>query len=85
VASPSPPQPARPLRRASGEENIRAALYEEFGDELITKFAKVSAALEKRLNPIQRELAVQVQRPLDGYFPIAESSVRKNFRLRCFF
>jgi len=37
------------LRFTSGDEDIRAALYEEFGDDLFTKFAKVSAALEKRL------------------------------------
>ena len=37
------------LRFASGDEDLRAALYEEFGDDLFTKFAKVSAALEKRL------------------------------------
>ncbi len=37
------------LRFTSGDEDIRAALYEEFGDDLFTRFAKVSAALEKRL------------------------------------
>jgi type I restriction enzyme M protein len=37
------------LRFASGDEDIRAALYEEFGDDLFTKFSKVSGALEKRL------------------------------------
>jgi type I restriction enzyme M protein len=37
------------LRFTSGDEDIRSALYEEFGDELFTHFAKVSAALEKRL------------------------------------
>ena len=37
------------LRFTSGDEDMRAALYEEFGDDLFTKFAKVSAALEKRL------------------------------------
>ena len=37
------------LRFTSGDEDIRAALYEEFGDDLFTGFAKVSAALEKRL------------------------------------
>jgi len=37
------------LRFNSGDEDLRAALYEEFGDELFTQFAKVSAALEKRL------------------------------------
>lgn len=37
------------LRFASGDEDLRATLYEEFGDDLFTKFDKVSAALEKRL------------------------------------
>jgi len=37
------------LRFTSGDEDLRATLYEEFGDELFTKFAKVAAALEKRL------------------------------------
>ena len=37
------------LRFTSGDEELRAALYEDFGDELYTKFAKISAALEKRL------------------------------------
>src|SRR5487761_1264068 len=37
------------LRFTSGDEEIRATLYEEFGDDLFTKFAKVSAALEKGL------------------------------------
>jgi type I restriction enzyme M protein len=37
------------LRFTSGGEDIRAALYEEFGDDLFTRFAKFSAALEKRL------------------------------------
>jgi type I restriction enzyme M protein len=37
------------LRFASGDEEIRTTLYEEFGDELFTKFGKVSAALEQRL------------------------------------
>jgi type I restriction enzyme M protein len=37
------------LRFASGDEDLRATLYEEFGDDLFTKFAKVSAALEMRL------------------------------------
>ena len=30
------------LRFASGDEDLRAALYEEFGDELFTKFAKLA-------------------------------------------
>ena len=37
------------LRFASGDEDLRTVLYDEFGDDLFTKFAKVSAALEKRL------------------------------------
>jgi type I restriction enzyme M protein len=37
------------LRFTSGDEDIRVALYEEFGDDLFAKFAKVSTALEKRL------------------------------------
>lgn len=37
------------LRFSSGDEDIRASLYEEFGDELFSRFAKLSAALEKRL------------------------------------
>lgn len=38
------------LRFASGDDDIRALLYEEFGDQLFTKFAEISAALEKRLD-----------------------------------
>ena len=37
------------LRFASGDEDLRAALYEEFGDDLFTRFAKISTALETRL------------------------------------
>jgi type I restriction enzyme M protein len=37
------------LRFASGDEDLRATLYEEFGDALFTKFAKISEALGKRL------------------------------------
>lgn len=37
------------LRFASGDGDIRRALYEEFGDDLFTDFSKVFAALEKRL------------------------------------
>ena len=37
------------LRFASGDEDLRAVLYEEFGDSLFTKFSKVSTKLEKRL------------------------------------
>jgi type I restriction enzyme M protein len=38
-----------PLRFASGDEDIRAALYDEFGDDLFQHFAKVAAPLEKFL------------------------------------
>jgi type I restriction enzyme M protein len=37
------------LRFASGDENLRAELYEEFGEDLFNKFAKISPALEKHL------------------------------------
>jgi type I restriction enzyme M protein len=37
------------LRFNSGDEDLRATLYEEFGDDLCIRFAAVSAALEKRL------------------------------------
>jgi type I restriction enzyme M protein len=37
------------LRFTTGDEDIRAALIDEFGDDLFSRFAKVSAALEKRL------------------------------------
>ena len=37
------------LRFISGDEDLRATLYDEFGDELFTKFDKLSATLEKRL------------------------------------
>ena len=37
------------LRFASGDEDLRAPLYEEFGEDLFTSFSKVSGALEKRL------------------------------------
>ena len=37
------------LRFASGHEDLRATLYDEFGDELYTAFASISAALETRL------------------------------------
>jgi type I restriction enzyme M protein len=36
------------LRFASGDEDLRAALYEEFGDGLFTTFAGVAGALEQR-------------------------------------
>ena len=38
-----------PLRFNSGDEEIRAALYEEFGDDLFTKFATLAAKLDARL------------------------------------
>jgi len=44
------PKAIETLRFTSGDEDIRAALYEEFGDKLFTKFAKISAALQKRLD-----------------------------------
>jgi len=37
------------LRFTSGDEDIRAALYDEFGDDLFTRFPRVYPALEKRL------------------------------------
>ena len=37
------------LRFSSGDEEIRAALYAEFGDDLFTNFSSLSAALEQRL------------------------------------
>jgi type I restriction enzyme M protein len=37
------------LRFASGDEDLRASLHEEFGDLLFTDFTRVSPALEQRL------------------------------------
>ena len=37
------------LRFTSGDEDLRAAIYDEFGNDLFTKFDAVSAALEQRL------------------------------------
>ncbi len=37
------------LRFASGDEDIRSVLYDEFGDALATDFIRIAAALEKRL------------------------------------
>src|SRR5205809_5333516 len=37
------------LRFASGDEDLRVPLYEEFGDALVENFARIAAALEKRL------------------------------------
>ena len=38
-----------PLRFASGDEDLRCVLYEEFGDDLFNKFDAISQAVEKRL------------------------------------
>jgi type I restriction enzyme M protein len=38
------------LRFNSGDEELRTTLYEEFGDDLFAKFAKISSSLEKRLD-----------------------------------
>ncbi len=43
------PKAIETLRFASGDEDLRTALYEEFGDDLFSKFGKISAALETRL------------------------------------
>jgi hypothetical protein len=43
------PKAIETLRFASGDEDLRATFYEEFGDDLFTKFAKISDALETRL------------------------------------
>ena len=37
------------LRFAAGDDDLRAALYEELGDELFNNFSKITAGLEKRL------------------------------------
>jgi type I restriction enzyme M protein len=37
------------LRFASGDEEVRATLYEEFGEALFTEFFKISAAVEQRI------------------------------------
>ena len=37
------------LRFASGDEELRAALYEEYGDDLFSNFGRIAAALEQRL------------------------------------
>ena len=37
------------LRFASGDEDLRAALYEEFGDDLFSRFDQIADALDKRL------------------------------------
>ncbi|HOQ42225.1 MAG TPA: class I SAM-dependent DNA methyltransferase [Smithellaceae bacterium] len=38
------------LRFASGDEDLRTILYDEFGEDLFTNFAKVSASLATRLD-----------------------------------
>ncbi|MGH9487694.1 MAG: hypothetical protein ACRD04_08930 [Terriglobales bacterium] len=38
------------LRFVSGDEELRATLYDEFGDALFTNFAQVAPAVAKRLN-----------------------------------
>ncbi|MDP3244308.1 MAG: class I SAM-dependent DNA methyltransferase [bacterium] len=38
------------LRFTSGDEDIRSVLYEEFGDALFSKFAKIEGKLRKRLS-----------------------------------
>lgn len=38
------------LRFASGDEDLRSILYDEFGEDLFTNFAKVSASLATRLD-----------------------------------
>ena len=43
------PKSIETLRFTSGDEEIRTALYEEFGDDLHTRFTKISAALDMRL------------------------------------
>ncbi len=37
------------LRFTSGDEDLRATLYEEFGDDLFAEFTKIAGAVEKRL------------------------------------
>ncbi|MDB5972604.1 MAG: methylase [Hydrocarboniphaga sp.] len=43
------PQAIETLRYTSGDEDIRAVLFEEFGDALTIRFSSIEAALEKRL------------------------------------
>ena len=38
-----------PLRFSSGDEDIRSVLYEEFGDDLFTRFSALESTLEARL------------------------------------
>ena len=42
-------KPIETLRFASGDEDLRNTLFDEFGDALFTKFSIVALALEKRL------------------------------------
>ena len=44
------------LRFNSGDEDIRAALYEEFGDELFTNFEKLVPRLDARLSEWEGEV-----------------------------
>ena len=37
------------MRFASGDEDIRSSLYEEFGDDLFTRFSRIAPEIEKRL------------------------------------
>ena len=43
------PKAIETLRFASGDEELRGALFDEFGDVLFTDFGSIAAALEKRL------------------------------------
>ena len=43
------PKAIESLRFASGDEDLRAALYDEFGDDLFTRFEHFADALDKRL------------------------------------
>ena len=38
------------LRYASGDEDLRAAIHEEFGDDVFNSFSSIAASLEKRLS-----------------------------------
>jgi type I restriction enzyme M protein len=43
------PKAVESLRFASGDEDVRSALYDRFGDKLFTDFPRIKAALEKTL------------------------------------
>lgn len=43
------PKSIETLRFASGDEDIRTQLYDEFGDKLVTNFSKIAKTLEQRL------------------------------------